>query len=61
MMREQRQIQANKPKEERLYIGGEIQIHHLDKNGFKVFTLDRFEDFEAHQTAIYENYEKHSC
>ncbi len=61
MMREQRQLQANKPKEERLYIGGEIQIHHLGKKGFNVFTLDRFEDFETYQTAIYENYEKHSC
>ena len=33
MMNEQRRIQLSFPKEERLFIGGEIQIHHLTKEG----------------------------
>jgi hypothetical protein len=58
MMRAQRHIQSQAPPEQRVYIGGEIQIHHLTKNGFNVYTLDKFEDFDADERAIYENYNK---
>lgn len=56
MMDEQRAIQANKPKEKRIYIGGEIQIHHLTKAGFQVHTFDRFEDYAQNERAIYDNF-----
>ena len=58
MMGEQRAIQAAKPKDERLYIGGEIQVHHLMKSGFQVYTVDRFEDYASDETAIYDNFER---
>jgi len=56
MMDEQRAIQATRPKNERIYIGGKILIHHLTKLGYSVYTLDEFEDFEADQSAIYDNF-----
>jgi hypothetical protein len=55
MMNEQRAIQAAKPKEERLHIGGEIEVHHLSQHGFEVYTLHRFEDYTQVETAIYDN------
>lgn len=56
MMRQQREIQAARPKEERVFIGGEIQIFHLTKDGFNVFTLERFDDFDSDDRAIYDNF-----
>jgi hypothetical protein len=56
MMDEQRAIQAACPKETRLYIGGEITIHHLMKAGFNAYTLDRFDDYASDETAMYENF-----
>jgi hypothetical protein len=56
MMDDQRIIQASQPKEERLYIGGEIMIHHLYRDGFSVYPLHRFEDYASDETAIYENF-----
>ena len=58
MMREQRKIQDQLPKEERLYIGGEIQIHYLSKTGFNVYTLDKFNDFSITEASIYEKFNK---
>ena len=59
-MDEQRAIQAARPKETRLYIGGEIEIHHLLKNGtqigFQAYTLDRFDDYTSDEAAMYENF-----
>jgi hypothetical protein len=43
IMDEQRAVEASKPKEERLYIGGEIELHYLSKDGFRVYTLHRFD------------------
>lgn len=57
IMDEQRVIQQSLPKNERVYIGGKIQIHHLTKLGFAVYTLDQFEDFELNQQMIYDNYD----
>ena len=56
MMDAQRLLQSSKPKQERIYIGGEIEIHHLLKNGFQAYTLDRFEDYVRDETAIYDNF-----
>jgi hypothetical protein len=56
LMDEQRTIQASQPKEKRIYIGGEIQIHHLMKDRFHVHTLDRFEDYARDEAAIYDNF-----
>jgi hypothetical protein len=56
MMGDQRAIQAAKPKEQRIYIGGDIQIHHLGHDGFYAYTLDRFEDYDRDEKAMYENF-----
>jgi len=56
MMDEQRAIQASRPKEERLYIGGEIIVHHLTKDGFATYTLGRFDDYANDEAAMYENF-----
>ena len=52
MMRKQCETQAALPSGERVYIGGEIQVHYLNKDGFRIYTLDRFEDYEAVLTAM---------
>lgn len=57
MMDEQRAIQASRPKEERIYIGGEIQLYVLSKEGFLVKAISRFDDYDSVEKAIYENYE----
>jgi hypothetical protein len=56
LMNQQRTIQASRPLEERIYIGGEIVAHHLTQNGFHVYTVDQFEDYDIHERAIYENF-----
>jgi len=53
MMEDQRIRQNAHPRESRLYIGGEIQVHHLTKAGFNVWTLDRFDDYDADEKAMY--------
>jgi len=57
MMEEQRVIQESLPKDERVYIGGKIQIHHLTKDGICIYTLDKFDDFDAMLQEIFENYD----
>jgi hypothetical protein len=56
MMEAQRTVQASLPTEKRVYIGGEITIHHLSNNGFHAYTLDRFEDYGSDKNIIYDNY-----
>lgn len=56
MMDEQRSIQSSLPKDERIYIGGKIQIHHLQKQGFSVYTLDKFEDYDEIESAMNKNF-----
>jgi hypothetical protein len=56
MMDEQRAIQSSRPVQERVYIGGEIQIYHLTTSGFSVYTIDRFNDYNSDEQAIYENF-----
>jgi hypothetical protein len=53
---EQRRIQAAKPKEERLYIGGEIEVHHLSHSGFAVYAYFRFPDYEHDEAASFQNF-----
>jgi hypothetical protein len=57
LMVEQRTIQDARPKEERIYIGGKINILRLSQNGFQIYTLDQFDDYDVHERAIYENFE----
>lgn len=49
MMDDQRRLQKRAPKAQRIYIGGEIQVHHLTSAGYQVFTHYRFEDYEQDQ------------
>jgi hypothetical protein len=50
-------IRSHKSKRKnKVYIGGEIQIHHLMEAGFNVFTLARFEDFENDEKATFQNF-----
>jgi len=56
IMDEQRLLQQSRPQNERVYIGGEIQIHLLTKSGYCVYVLDQFEDFEAIQKAMFDGY-----
>jgi hypothetical protein len=57
MMDDQRTMQDSLPKEERrLYIGGEIEVHRLSKDGFHAYTLDQFDDYARDEKAIYNNY-----
>jgi hypothetical protein len=43
-MDEQRRTELSKPGgQSRIYIGGEIIVHHLTAKGYMVYTLDRFD------------------
>ena len=55
MMIEQRRNQLQKNNEERLHIGGEIQVIHLTNNGFNVFCLHKFDDYDNVEEAIFNN------
>ena len=57
IMDKQRAIQATRPKNERVYIGGKIQIVHLTNLGFAVHTLDQFDDYEKIQNEIFSNFD----
>ena len=52
IMEMQRAAQLLLPKGERVYIGGSIQAHHLDGNGFHVYTLAKFDDFDSDLSKI---------
>ena len=54
MMRNQRKIQDEKPTDERLYIGGEIQVLHLTRDGCRSFKLGEFDDLEDVQLEMFE-------
>ena len=60
MMVEQRMIQKDKPVNEKVYIGGEIMIHHLNRNGIMIYSLGKFDDFEEIEEKIFSNYSKFS-
>jgi hypothetical protein len=52
IMAAQRAIQAKLPKEARVPIGGEIQMHHLEQAGYKSYRLGQFEDYAETRRAI---------
>jgi hypothetical protein len=52
IMAAQRAIQAKLPKEARVSIGGEIQMHHLEQAGYKTYRLGQFEDYAETRRAI---------
>jgi hypothetical protein len=55
MMDQQREIQASSPQgEKKIYIGGEIQVHHLSQEGFCAYTLGRFDDYRENEKSIYQ-------
>jgi hypothetical protein len=56
IMESQRRHQATVPAHERLYIGGEIQLFMLSKQGTACARLHRFDDFEEHEDAMYRNF-----
>jgi hypothetical protein len=56
MMDSQRIIQASRPKDQRVYIGGEIEVNHLSKDGFHTYVLDRFDDYASDERAVFENF-----
>jgi hypothetical protein len=53
IMAAQRAVQAKLSKETRVSIGGEMQMHHLDQSGYKVYRLGQFEDFAETRRAIF--------
>jgi hypothetical protein len=53
IMAAQRAIQKKLPKEIRVSIGGEIQMHHLEQTGYKAYRLGQFEDFAETRRAIF--------
>jgi hypothetical protein len=55
MMEEQRRLQATKPVTERLFIGGEIVVMHLTRQGCTTFVLSQFDDFSAQLEAALGN------
>jgi hypothetical protein len=57
IMEEQRRVEATKPHTERVYIGGEIEVRHLTKEGFQVYTCHRFPDYDEVEAAIYRGFE----
>lgn len=60
IMVSQRAIQAQKPPETRLYIGGEIQVIQITRPGFLCYRLHQFDDFSTTEEAIYSNYAQRS-
>lgn len=55
MMDEQRRVERSKPEgETRIYVGGEIIVHHLTVDGFMVYPFDRFEDYDTDARIIFE-------
>jgi hypothetical protein len=56
MMDEQRSIQRQRPAGDRIYIGGEIIVHHLVKAGCSTFSIGPFEDFVDDMKAIYSRF-----
>jgi len=55
MMVQQRDIQANKPKSERIYIGGECMIWHLTRKNCVSFKAFEFSDHRDQRTQALKN------
>ena len=57
MMKQQRLFQNSAPKNERVYIGGEIIAHHLTANGCNTFKVSEFDDFSEHLASMFKHHE----
>lgn len=60
MMEAQRANQAAFSSDERVYIGGEILVHHLTPEKCQVYTLDRFDDYEANMHTMFANFARNN-
>lgn len=56
MMRDQIKHQSLQLPGDKLYIGGEIQVIHLTKDGFNAYSLCKFDEYDADKDAINRNY-----
>jgi len=56
MMREQRQIQETRPLSERVFIGGEAILHHIQPQGYAAYNIFKFEDYDEMMRAIFINH-----
>lgn len=56
MMEDQRRAQALLPKDKRVFIGGEIEVHHLLADGYRILTLGRFDDYSRDETTIFDRF-----
>ena len=52
IMELQREGESKSPVAERLYIGGEMWVHHLTNDGFNVYLFDRFDDAESDEAIM---------
>ena len=57
MMKEQRDIQDGQPKNERLYIGGEIHALYLSEDGCNSLKLGEFPDFRDQEKEIFRRFD----
>lgn len=53
LMKGQRDIQSNRPLSEKVFIGGEIMVHHLQKDGYNVFPFAKFDDYDSIEHEMY--------
>lgn len=61
IMEAQRETQARKPPEQRIYIGGEVQLITLDSKGMMgIVSQAQFDDFAQTEREIYENFKAHT-
>ncbi len=58
MMQEQRLNQLREPPSERVYIGGEMMIYHLERSGICIYSLGKFDDFYKTQKEIISIYSR---
>lgn len=58
MMEDQRHFQEEQPESQRVYIGGEIQVYHLTREGCSIYPMGKFHDFDDHEKAIYAAFNK---
>ena len=58
LMDAQRASERTSPVEERIYIGGEIQVQILTRNGISLYSAARFDDYESDEAVIYERLQR---
>lgn len=58
MMNEQREIQSNVALNERIFIGGRINVLHVTKTGCSSYKLHEFSDYQQHENQLFANHAK---